>query len=161
MAGDVTPFLSISDFQGMFPRLLTDSETALADLLLEAAAMWIRTAITDAGRDPLAVDDPMAKLVSYEVVRDALAVPGDLAGHLSYMRQSDDRAESGTLAAAGGLLEFTEHHRKMLGLTGSILPQYGGFDSGFGELAAPSLGYANTPAGPVVVGEVVVGETWP
>lgn len=158
MAGDVTPFLSVSDFQGMFPRLLTDGEVSLASLLLEAAAGWIRTAISGAGKDPLALDDPMAKLVSYEVVRDALAVPGDLAGHLSYMRATDDRSESGTLVAAGGLLDFTDHHRRMLGLTASVLPQYGGFDSGFGEDMIPAVRYVNSPAGVQVIGEVVIGE---
>lgn len=161
MAGDVTPFLSVGDFSVMFPRTLTDGEVTLANLLLEAAAMWIRQAISDAGKDPLAIDDPMAKLVSYEVVRDALAVPGDLAGHLTYSRATDDRSEAGTLIQAGGLLDFTDHHRRMLGLTASVLPQWGGFDSGFGELTAPGLRYTNSPAGPVVVGEVVIGEGLP
>lgn len=156
MATDVSPFLSVTDFSGMFPRQpMTDQETLLAELLLEAAARWIRDAIEEAGLDPLAVDDPMARLVSYEVVRDALAVPGDLAGHLSYQRMTDDRSEGGTLVAAGNLLEFTPNHRRMLGLTASALPQsyFDGYPEPF-----PQQWYQNTPAGPVVVGTVVIGE---
>lgn len=156
MATDVTPFLSVTDFGGMFPRKpMTDQEVLLATLLLEAAARWIRDAISEAGKDPLDIADPMAKLVSYEVVRDALAVPGDLAGHLSYQRMSDDRSEGGTLAEAGNLLDFTPHHRRMLGLTESALPQsnFDGYPEPF-----PQQWYQNTPAGPVVVGTVVIGE---
>lgn len=156
MATDITPFLSVTDFSGMFPRQpMTDQETLLAGLLLEAAARWIRDAIAEAGKDPLAIDDPMARLVSFEVVRDALAVPGDLAGHISYQRMSDNRSEGGTLAEAGALLDFTPHHRRMLGLTESALPQsnFDGYPEPF-----PTQWYQNTPAGPVVVGTVVIGE---
>jgi hypothetical protein len=159
MATDVTPFLNVADFSGMFPRQpMSDQETNLAGLLLQAAARWIRDAIAAAGRTPLDPADPMARLVSYEVVRDALAVPGDLAGHLSYQRMTDNRSEGGTLVAAGNLLEFTPNHRKMLGLTASALPQ-GSFD-GYPD-PIPAWHYQNTPAGPVTVGTVVIGEAWP
>lgn len=158
MAGDITPFLTVSDFSALFPRTLTDQESALAVFLLEAASVWIRNAIAAAGRPPLDVTDPMAKLVSFEVTRDALAVPADLLGHVSYQHATDDRSEGGTLATAGGLLDFTEKHRRMLGLSATALPQSGGFDSGFGGEDCRGYRYQNTPGGPVVVGTVVIGE---
>jgi hypothetical protein len=122
--------------------------------------VWIRNAIAAAGMDPLLITDPMAKLVSFMVVRDALAVPGDLAGHLSYQRATDDRSEGGTLAAGGDLLDFTEHHRRMLGLSAAALPTSGGMCSGFPDAREPWWGgrYQNTPAGPVTIGTVVLGE---
>jgi hypothetical protein len=160
MAGEITPFLTVNDFSAMFPRQLTDQESALAVFLLEAAALWIRNAIAAAGRTPLDATDPMAKLVSFEVTRDALAVPADLLGHISYQHATDNRSEGGTLAAAGGLLDFTEKHRRMLGLSATALPQYGGFEHGFGDTRR-GYHYQNTPAGPVVVGAVVIGdEPW-
>src|SRR5262245_31152627 len=128
MAGEIQTFLTISEFSLMFPRKpLTDEETTLAAFLLQAAAVWIRNAIADAGKPALADDDPMAKLVTFEVVRDALALPGDLLGHISYQRMTDDRSEGGTLAQAAGLLDFTEKHRRMLGLSATASPEYGGF----------------------------------
>lgn len=155
MAGVVSPFLALSDFQGMFPRTLKASETALAELLLDSAAATIRKAIEDAGKDPLAADDPNAKLVSFLLVSEALAVPADLSGHSQYLRQSDDRISSGTLLAGGPLLDFTDHHRRLLGLTGTVLPEY--YFDGYPE-PTPGVRYVNSPAGPQFVGEVVIGE---
>lgn len=155
MAGDVTPFLSVSDFQGLFPRALKTSETLLAGLLLDSAAAMIRKAIEDAGKDPLAADDANAKLVSFMLVAEALAVPADLSGHSQYLRQTDDRISSGTLLAGGPLLDFTDHHRRLLGLSGTVLPEY--FFDGYPE-PDPGLRYVNSPAGPQLVGEVVIGE---
>lgn len=124
---DITPFLDLTTFTGMF-RPLSTAEQNLANLLLTAAAVWIR----DPSRRPdIDADDPMAKLVTFQVVRDALAVPAELVGHLAYERASDDRSEGGTLAAAGDLLDFTEWHRELLGLSGAAAPAPGGFDSGF------------------------------
>lgn len=124
---DVTPFLDLPTFTGMF-RPLSEAEQNLATLLLTAASAWIR----DPSRLPdLDSDDPMAKLVVFQVVREALAVPAELVGHIAYERASDDRSEGGTLAAVGDLLQFTEWHRELLGLSGAAEPIATGFDSGF------------------------------
>jgi hypothetical protein len=148
---DVTPFLSPSEFAGMFPRTLTAAETALVGKLLTAAAMWIRERDAAAGKTERAADDPMALLVTYEVVRDAIALPGGLAGHVQYSRQTDDRIDSGTLRAdVGGLLDFNERHYMLLGLSASVGPVWGGMDGDFGE-PYPSRQYGRIAA--VVVGD--------
>lgn len=163
MATDLTPFLPITadppalSFQGMFGRTLTAEESMLALLLVQAAALWIRNAIEEAGKDPLALTDPMAQLVTYMVVRDALAVPMNLSGYTSYQRASDDRSEGGTLAEAGNMLDFTEHHRKMLGLTGVAEPQ---FQCEGYPLPLQGIRYQPAPGGVEVLGEVAIGENW-
>lgn len=124
---DVTPFLDLPTFTGMF-RPLSTQEQNLATMLLNAAALWIR----DPSRRPdLDSSDPMAQLVTFDVVRQALAIPADLVGHVAYERASDDRSEGGTLAAVADLLNFTEWHRELLGLSGAAAPVTDGFDSGF------------------------------
>lgn len=145
-------------------RQLSDGEVTLAQLLLQAAATFIRDACDEGGLPEPPPDDPMAKLVSFEVVRDALQVPADLAQFTSYQRATDDRSEGGTLAVAGDLLDITENHRRMLGLSLAAAPQSGGFCSGFGQAGFgedSGYRYANSPAGPVLIGQVAIGEGWP
>lgn len=142
-------------------RQLSDGEVVLAKMLLQAASKIIRDACEEGGLPLPPLNDPMAQLVSFQMVREALAVPAELAHFTNYQRSTDDRLEGGTLAAAGGLLDFTDNHRRMLGLSLAAAPQSGGFDSGFGELTGSSYRYANSPAGPVLVGEVVIGDRWP
>jgi hypothetical protein len=138
---DITPFLDVSTFEGMF-RPLSDTETNLATLLLNAASVWIR----DPSRRPgLDSTDPMGQLVTFQVVREALAVPAELYGHLEYETSSDDRIESGTLAAAVDILNFTEWHRELLGLSGAAGPAAGGMHSGFPM--PPALDYDGQLAG--------------
>lgn len=129
---EVTPFLSTTDFQGMF-RTLSTQETALAGRLLKAVAIWIRREVEAAGKPALPLDDDMAILVSFEAVRDALPAVEGWAGHTQYEWETDDKRESGTLAEVAGFLDLNDHHRAMLGLlsTDTADPQYGGFDSGF------------------------------
>lgn len=129
---DVTPFLSTAEFTAMF-RTLSTEETALVDLLLTAAAIQIRRAFTEAGQTAPAVDDPMARLVTFEMVKDALPAVQGWAGHTQYEWETDNRRESGTLAEVSGFLDFTDAHREQLGLLSSAPagPAYGGFDSGF------------------------------
>lgn len=130
---EVTPYLTATDFQAMFRPLVTE-ETALATLTLKAAAIIIRRAFTDAGQTPPTVgtDDEMARLVSYQLAREALPAVSEMVGRTQYTIQTDDRIESGTLAAAADLIDFTDHHRRLLGLPLGAQPAYGGFDSGFG-----------------------------
>lgn len=138
---NVTPFLDVTTFESMF-RPLNTQERALAGLLLQAAAVYIR----DPSRSPgLDSDDPMAQLVTFQVVREAMAVPAALYGHLQYETGSDDRIESGTLAAAVDILYFTDWHRELLGLSGSAGPAGGGMNSGFPMPTAAQ--YDGGPAG--------------
>jgi hypothetical protein len=128
---DVTPFLSKADFVLMF-RELSAQEDVLAGRLLKGAAIRIRTEFETAGRTAPALDDEMAILVSFQMVRDALPAVQGWAGHTSYEWETDDKREAGTLAdPAAGFLDLTDAHREMLGLSSSASPQYGGFDSGF------------------------------
>lgn len=129
---DVTPFVPIAEFEAQF-RDLSAHERTLAERMLQAAAVWIRD---PARRPDIAQDDPMAYLVSFEVVRDAMpAISGiggeSLAGHINYSRGTDARMESGTLAQVAGLLDFTDRHLELLGLSTTALPVGDGFDSGY------------------------------
>lgn len=139
-----TPFLDRPTFEAMF-RPLSAGEATLADKLLLAASQWI----TDRKPD-IAPDDPMAVLVTFEVVRDAFAAVPELAGRTQYTITTDDRTESGTLAAASGMLDFNERHRMLLGLSATAGPAYGGMDGDFG-------GYGDVVAFPGLAA-VVVGE---
>lgn len=143
MAETVTPYLSLADFTAMYGPLSAPQQ-ALATRLLRAAKIWIDREINKAGKDPLPSDDDMAILVSFEVVRDAL--PGIMPDgtplaprQTGYTVQTDDRQEQGTLSAMAGLLDFTDHHRNLLGLTTSATPIGAGFDSGFPEEHAEVL----------------------
>lgn len=138
---DITPFLDVPTFAGMF-RPLSAAETSLATLLLNAAAVWIR----DPSRRPgLDSSDPMAQLVTFDVVRQALAVPAQFAGYKSYEQMSDDRSEGGTFAGAADMLQFTEWHRELLGLSGAAAPVADGMCSGFPMPTA--IEYDGGPAG--------------
>lgn len=143
---EVTPYLQTTDFVSMF-RPLSTQETALATLLLRAAALVIRREFDKAGMTPPSVgtDDDMARLVSFELARDAMPAVEEMAGRTQYTIQTDDRIESGTIAAAADLVEFTDHHRLLLGLPVGARPTYGGFDSGFGNCT--SAGPFDVPYG--------------
>lgn len=149
MADVVTPYLNRTTFEGMF-RPLSSAEGTLADLLLKAATVWINDRIAEAGRPALAVDDPMAILVSFQVVRDAMPPVPEMAGRTQYTIVTDDRTESGTISAAGALLDFTDQMRILLGLPGTAGPAYGGMDGNFGH-DYPARSWPN-------VGAVVIGD---
>ncbi|WP_431231525.1 hypothetical protein ACQ856_18355 [Mycolicibacterium psychrotolerans] len=142
---DVSPFLDVDQFEAMF-RPLVGGERLLADTLLSAAAILIRREIAAAGREALAADDPMAILVSWEVTKAVLPPVPELDGRTSYSITSDDRTEQGTLAAAAGLLDFDERHWRLLGLSDTADPQFGGMDGNFGQLGC-------APSFPVVIGD--------
>lgn len=153
MADVVTPFLDRQTFETMF-RTLSVPERTLAEMLLKAAAMWIDARIAEAGKPPLPRPpnaDPMAVLVSFEVVRDAMPAVPEMAGRTQYTIVTDDRTESGTINAAAGLLDFNDRHRTLLGLSATTGPQYGGMDGDFGH-DYPARSYPNVSA--VVVGDL-------
>lgn len=165
MAVDVTPYLEIAQFAAMFGRTLSATETALATtLLLPASGVTIRNAFALAGKEPPDINDPMAKLVTFDLVSTALAVPAQYLGHTAYERSTDDRVESGTLAAVAAMLDLTDHHRIQLGLSAAAAPTYGGFDGfGGGDPWTGSHGpYVDQIAGAVygdlTFGVVAVGE---
>jgi hypothetical protein len=162
MAVDVTPYLELNDFVGMFGRTLSASESTLAStLLLPASGVAIRNAFTRVGKTPPDVNDPMAKLVTYDLVAAALAVPAQYLGHTAYERQTDDRMESGTLTAVAATLEITDHHRVMLGLSASAAPAYGGFEGYDVDAAftgASPYTYVDAVTG-VTYGAVAIGDT--
>jgi hypothetical protein len=138
---NVTPFLDVPTFQSMF-RPLSTQEQALANLLLTAATAYIR----DPSRCPgLDSSDPMGQLVTFQVVREAMAVPAQLYGHLEYRTGSDDRIEQGVLAAAVDILYFTDWHRELLGISGAAAAISGGMRSGFPM--PPALDYDGQLAG--------------
>jgi hypothetical protein len=117
---ETTPFLDVDGFQGMFARALSVPERVLATLLCQAAANWIR----DPSRLPdLPVSSSEAKLVTFDVVKAALARPAQYAGFTQVTRTTDDRTMGYTLEAAAELLEFTDRHREMLGLSTSARPR--------------------------------------
>ena len=97
-------------------RPLSSQERANAEMLLTAAAKWIRDRTTG-----LADDDPAAKYVSIDVVKSAL-VAGPFVGHSSYSKGIGPWTKAGTLINPAGALEFTDFHREMLGLNSSPMP---------------------------------------
>lgn len=113
MAGFV--FAEVSELTEMF-RPLTGREEAWADLLLQAAAVWIKEQ-----RPGIADDSLPAKVVSLDVVRTALET-GKYTGHVSYSRTVGATAKSGTLAAAAGSLTWTDWHKEQLGISVRATP---------------------------------------
>lgn len=117
---ETTPFLSVDDFTGMFPRSLLAPERVLAGLLVQAAANWIR----NPSRLPdLPLGSVEAKLVTYDVVAAVFRRPGEYAGFSQVTRTTDDRTMGYTLEAAAELLNFTDKHREMLGLSVAAQPR--------------------------------------
>lgn len=91
-------------------RSLTAAQKVEAQLLLDAAASWIRDRKPD-----IAPDDPNAKLVSIQVVKAALASEPYL-GLSSYSKTTGEVTRSGTLAHPGQFLVFTDFHKELLGI---------------------------------------------
>lgn len=132
MADTTQPFLDRPTFETMF-RTLTAQERVLAELSLRAASLWIDARIAEAGRPELPRDDPMAILVTFEVVRDVFPAVPQMGGRTQYTVTTDDRTESGTLADVAGLLDFNERHYQLLGLSSGVGPAYGGMGGDFGD----------------------------
>lgn len=108
-------FVTITELEGMW-RPLTEPEKKFAELLITAASNWIR------GKKPGVADtDPAAKLVTIEVVKDAL-MPGDNAGYSSVSETVGGKTVARTLANAAAALRFTDHHYLMLGISISARP---------------------------------------
>lgn len=104
------PFLSVDDFADMF-RPLSDPESELAGPYLEVVSDWIRDKKTD-----VSDDDPAAKIVVFEVVREALLY-GDLGPLTSFSKTMGPRSRSGTFDRGAVEKFITVRHRHMLGIT--------------------------------------------
>lgn len=113
-----TPFIDIDDFQAAF-RTLKPAEEQIAEWLLQVASDWIRE-----HKPGIADDSVPAKLVVTEVVSTALRYNkyGPLT---SFTEQTSHSVMSGTFSGeAGGLLDFTDRHKKLLGIPVMSAPQY-------------------------------------
>ncbi|SIF19085.1 hypothetical protein [Mycobacteroides abscessus] len=117
---EVTPFLTVTEFEGMF-RPLSATEQALAEILVRAAAAWIR----DPSRLPdLPASDERGKLVTYDVVKAMFGPEGVTDSRVTELtRTTDDRTLTVKLAQAAEMLDFTERHLQMLGLSLTAAPQ--------------------------------------
>lgn len=93
------------------------SEQDNAQLLLDAAARWIRRK-----RPGIADDDQDARFVSIMVVRDALSA-GAMRGHVSYSKGIGPWSKSGTLVNPDGALRWTDDHKEMLGIPVGTMPR--------------------------------------
>lgn len=116
---EVTPFLTVTEFEGMF-RPLSVTEQALAEILVRAAAAWIR----DPSRLPdLPASDERGKLVTYDVVKAMFGPEGVTDSRVTELtRTTDDRTLTVKLAQAAEMLDFTERHLQMLGLSLTAAP---------------------------------------
>jgi hypothetical protein len=114
------PFLQVNEFTPMF-RPLSAAEALVAELLLQVASNWIR----DPQRRPyIADDDPAARLVVFEVVRDSLLY-GKYRRFSTFTNTTGHRTEEGAWAAdALASLDFTDRHRVMLGISVRAAPVF-------------------------------------
>lgn len=115
---ETTPFLTTDQFQAMFARTLSVRERALTDMLVQAAANWIRERLPD-----LPVGHTEAKLVTYDVVSSVMRRPGEYAGFSQVTRTTDDRTLGWTLESVGDMLSFEDRHMRMLGLSVTAAPR--------------------------------------
>lgn len=99
-------------------RPLNSTQTADAQLMLEAAADWIRER-----RPDIDEQDAKAKLVSIHVVRTAL-MTSQYAGLSTFSKTVGGITRSGTLSNPGELLDFTDFHKELLGISFRAGPRW-------------------------------------
>lgn len=114
------PFLDVDVFAGMF-RPLSDAESEVAEPYLEVVSDWIRDNKTD-----VSADDPAAKIVVFEVVREALLY-GDVTPLASFSKTMGPRSRSGTFDRVAVEKFITDRHRLMLGISVSAAGPRGYF----------------------------------
>lgn len=118
-------FASTDDVSGTW-RTLNGEQTAYAQLLLEAAYVWITGKCAAAG---IAVPTTAAKIVSIEVVRAALqrdCFNGAPSGRVTRGSRSDEwtTARTATVEELARTLIFSEYHLNLLGLFQPTGPTY-------------------------------------
>lgn len=108
------PFLGVDDFETQFGRTLSDAESPVAERLLQVVSDWIRGRLAPA---ELADDDPAARQVVFEVVRDALNY-GAFERLSSFQNTTSRRTEAGTFDEALKVVDdyLTDRHKRLLGI---------------------------------------------
>lgn len=116
------PFATHAQVEGTW-SVLDAAQREYADLLLRAAAFWIRSKVAS-----IADDNAAAQVVSIEVVRAALQrdlFGGAESGTQTRGGKTDtwSRARTATVAELADTLVFSDFHRQLLGLapaTGAV-----------------------------------------
>lgn len=103
---------------GSMWRPLSQAESEYAADLAEVVSAWIRSR-----RPGIADDDPAARVVTVEVVREALTA-GARSGLSSWSTTVAHRSESGTADPAAVDRLITRRHRIMLGLAVTAGPAW-------------------------------------
>jgi hypothetical protein len=116
-------FLDAAAFAAMF-RPLTAAETGQATPLLEVVSKWIRD-----NKPGIEYDDPAAKVVVFEVVREAL-VYGKYRPLSSFQDTTAHRTKAGTFDPNVALQFITDRHRAMLGIELTTAAPVGHFKVG-------------------------------
>lgn len=106
------PFLSLADFPTWFGQTLTAAQTALAGPMLQVASDRIREL-----KPAIADNDPAAKVVVFEIVRDAL-IYGHLDKLSSFQNITSRRQEAGTFDEMAKAVDdlLTGRHKALLGI---------------------------------------------
>lgn len=103
-------FLSKAQFVDWF-RPLSDPESEVVEPYLEVVSTWIRD-----NKPDVADDDAAARVVTFEVTRDALLY-GDFGPLVSFSKTMGPRSRSGTIDRSAVEKFVTDRHRRMLGLS--------------------------------------------
>lgn len=111
------PFLDATTFADMF-RPLSDAESEVVEPYLDVVSNWIRD-----NKPGVADDDPAAKVVTFEVTRDALLY-GDFGPLVSFSNTMGPRTKSGTLDPGAVERFITDRHRRMLGIALRAAPAF-------------------------------------
>ncbi|QBG78399.1 head-to-tail adaptor [Gordonia phage Walrus] len=115
------PFLTVDEFVAQW-RPLSTAERVYAEQLLAAAARRIRRKVSG-----LAVDDPDAKLVSFQVVRSVLEsdeARAELPGLSTFSTTVGEKVNAGKLSNPDALLLFTPYHWEQLGVSAKPQPRW-------------------------------------
>lgn len=138
------PFAEVTDVQSSW-RTLTDVQTTYANLLLQAAAIWIYNRLPNI--DPSSV---AAKIVSIEVVRAALQrdqLDGVPSGKKTRGSRSDEwtNVRTATIEELAQTLVFSEYHYALLGIRQPSGPRYsmGSRYPGPDPIRLPGCGWMN------------------
>ncbi|OXR46669.1 hypothetical protein B7C42_01644 [Nocardia cerradoensis] len=121
---DVPTFAQVTDVTSTW-RTLSDAQIAYANLLLQAAALWIRNRLPN-----IESDSPAAKIVSIEVVRAALQrdqLDGVPSGKKTRGSRSDEwtNVRTATIQELAQTLVFSQYHYQLLGIRQPSGPRYG------------------------------------
>lgn len=110
-------FLDLGTFEGMWDGPpLNSAQESVASLLLTVTSDWIY-----ANKPGIPSDDAAGKLVTYEVVANALRY-GKYAPLQNWSRQTGHRIEAGALGDPASALDFTDRHKQLLGIPLRVAP---------------------------------------